>query len=166
MAAQVLETAKKHWKPITGVIGVLVIATAAYFEFRPDAPNSTSQKIPSGTPVPGEGIGAGRLDEQQDNLQGWSCATINNPALGSYQPSLPIVVNAFRAVEQAGDPHVWEPGPYMHIDNGGRKKFGDSWDAFSRTYNGEHVCVGENTQSRLPQHQVVFRKQFRKSTRR
>lgn len=93
----------------------------------------------------------------------WSCAKVNNPLWSSYNPSLPTVINAFRAVGLAGTPNVWESGPYLHIDNGGGKKLGASWDAFGETYNGEQVCVQTRIQSRLPQRRVVFRQdQFRR----
>lgn len=185
-----MERAKRYLTPRNLLIagGVLAVPAILLGVMNATSDGNTRNAILPSQPELGIG-GGGGLDAGDTNplleptvtpnmMQGWSCKKINNPDWSSYNPSLPTVRNAFRAVGLAGKPNVWESGPYLHIDNGGGKKFGDSWDAFSETYNGEQVCVRVDTQSRLPQHQVVFREtrtkqvvistrvreQFRKST--
>lgn len=119
--------------------------------------------------------------------KGWNphCQIINNPDASDYNPNLPKIPNAFRAVEAAGDPEVIENGPYLlipgQLGSSVREYFGlDSgpqeitdMGGFNPeknpVHNGDKICVKANNGSSIypaRHHRVVFQSAVRQEIRR
>ena len=71
----------------------------------------------------------------------WDCEWINATTAQGYNPNLPTIPNAFRAILAAGDPTVWEPGPFKFIDSTGVETYPESRDEMHWVHNGDQVCV-------------------------
>jgi len=85
------------------------------------------------------------------------CATVNNPRSIGYDPNLPTIPNAFRAIMQAGDPTVVEKGPYdftpgeagikirQHLGLNPNRQVIDNLGGFNPKVNpvhsGDEICV-------------------------
>jgi hypothetical protein len=76
----------------------------------------------------------------------WLCATIGDPG----------VPNAFRGIKAAGDPTIWEKGPYQYIPVTGTSRVVNSWSELSMTQKGDRVCVVKGSQDINSRHGTLF----------
>ncbi len=145
-------SAKKILIVVGVIVGLLVIAGIVVAFMGGGSSAQEPQATPTGAVVI-EGAGGGGGDvslpvvvpdvsaQVVPEAATWACVAINSPDWSTYNPSLPMVYNAFRAIQLAGNPQVWENGPYMYVDTVGVSRVVATWSELSLVYNGDQVCV-------------------------
>jgi len=129
----------------TGVTAVAAAGFAAW-ELTHQSPGVPATSVPEGavgsfptqesTPIPTKTATAipappdGGYEIIYDGTE-WSCAKVDPPT----------VPNAFRAIEAAGTPGVWEEGPYLYRHGTEEPVIVNNWNMLSLTYNGDDMCV-------------------------
>jgi hypothetical protein len=93
------------------------------------------------------------LDQTNDGLEptatipatadssNWDCEIINSQTASGFDASLPVIPNAFRAIEKAADPSVWESGPFKWIDRYDIERIVETRPELSIVHNGDLICV-------------------------